>query len=176
VVKRLCLMTIAVIAMWGLKRHYAGATAEDLRWILSPTSQLVGVAAGTDFTFEPGQGYLSRQRLFLIEKSCAGVNFMIAALGMLAFALRSRVDSWAAATRVLAFSIAASYVATVIVNAARITLAMWLAAHPMTVSGLSPSQLHRIEGIVVYFGGLMLLYGLVGRLEGIALCGTLQRR
>ena len=62
-------------------------------------------------------------------------------------------------------SIAASYVAAVMINAVRISIAMWLAAHPLTLSSLTPADIHRLEGIVVYFGGLVLLYELVRRVD-----------
>ncbi len=78
---------------WGLKRHYADARADDLGWILSPTARLVGATPGATFVMQPGEGYFSRERLFLIEKSCAGVNFMIAAFAMLAVALTHRARS-----------------------------------------------------------------------------------
>ena len=41
---------------------------------------------------------------------------------------------------------------------------MWLAAHPPT-SSFSAGDVHRFEGIIVYFGGLVLLYELVRRLD-----------
>ena len=82
----------AVLIAWGLKRHYADARADDLLWILSPTARLVGATTGATFVMQPGEGYFSRERLFLIEKSCAGINFMIAAFAMLVFALVHRAD------------------------------------------------------------------------------------
>jgi exosortase K len=85
--RRVATLAVAAAALFALKRHYSTATVEDLRWILWPTSHLAGLATGTEFEFQAGEGYLSRERLFLIEKSCAGVNFMIAALGMVAFGL-----------------------------------------------------------------------------------------
>jgi hypothetical protein len=33
--------------------------------------------AGVYQVAQPGEGYLSRERFFLIEKACAGINFMI---------------------------------------------------------------------------------------------------
>jgi hypothetical protein len=51
------------------------------------------------------------------------------------------------------------------VNTVRITVAMWLAAHPATLSSFSAADVHRIEGITVYFAGLVLLYELVQRLD-----------
>jgi exosortase K len=85
--RRAVSLAAVVLAMWGLKRHYADAEVEDLRWILWPTARLVAAATGSPVELEPGAGYLSRRHLFLIEKSCAGVNFMIAALGLTGIAL-----------------------------------------------------------------------------------------
>jgi exosortase K len=162
---KLCVLAVAVLIVWGLKRHYADARADDLGWILSPTARLVGVMTGTTFTLQPGEGYFARDHLFLIEKSCAGINFMIAAFGMLMLALLHRVGSGMAAVRVLLASLLASYSGAVLVNAVRIAIAMWLAAHPAVLSTFSAADVHRFEGITVYFGGLVLLYELVQRLD-----------
>ena len=158
----------AALIAWSLKRHYAEARADDLLWMLTPTAWLAGIAAGATFAFEPGEGYLSRERLFLIEKSCAGINFMVAAFGMLVFALVHHVKAGLSAARVLGMSLVGSYVAAVVVNATRVAIAMWLAAHPVPMSTLSADGVHRIEGIAVYFGGLVLLYELVQALDPAA--------
>jgi exosortase K len=162
---RLAFATIAILMAWGLKRHYADARADDLAWILSPTARLVSATTGETFVMQPGEGYFSRERLFLIEKSCAGVNFMIAAFAMLILALFHRVESRVEAMRVLGASLLASYAAAVLVNAVRITVAMWLAAHQAALSTFSAADVHRVEGITVYFAGLVLLYELVQRLD-----------
>jgi exosortase K len=159
---------VAALVVWGLKRHYADASADALWWILQPTAALVGVVSGATFTVAPGEGYLSHERLFLIEKSCAGINFMIAAFVMVVLALIGRVRSQASGLSVLAAALAVSYGGAVLVNTVRITVAMWLASHPVPVSGLTAAEVHRIEGIAVYFAGLVLLYELVRRLELVA--------
>jgi exosortase K len=163
-VKTITVAAAALIA-WGLKRHYADAGAGDLLWILTPTAQLVGLVTGTTFTLQPEEGYFSRDRLFLIEKSCAGINFMIAAFGMLVFARFRRVESVALGAQVLGMSLLASYSAAVAVNTARIAIAMWLAVHPAAWPSAGAADIHRIEGVVVYFGGLVLLYELAQRLD-----------
>ena len=163
---KLFVVAVAVLIAWGLKRHYADARADDLGWILRPTAGLVGIVTSTAFTLQPGEGYLSRDRLFLIEKSCAGINFMIAAFGMLILALVHRVGSGMSAARVLVMSLLASYAAAVTVNTVRIAIAMWLAEHSAALSAFSHADVHRLEGIAVYFGGLVLLYELVHRLDG----------
>ena len=163
VTARVVVIIVALAAMWGLKRHYADSSADDLRWILYPTTRVVSVMTGGAFVMEPGSGYLSRERLFLIEKSCAGINFMIAAFGMLTFASLWRVASYASGLRVLLVSLAASYVAAVVINAVRIAIAIWLADQPAAIAGMSAAEIHRVEGIAVYFGGLAVVYELGSR-------------
>jgi len=160
---RLAVVALAVGIALGLKRHYADARAEDLVWILGPTSRLAGAMSDVRFVFQPGEGYFSREHLFLIAKACAGVNFMVAAFGMVTVTLLHRARSLATAAGVLGTSLLASYGAAVVVNAVRIVAALWLATHP--VSMLSAADVHRLEGIVVYFGGLVLLYVIVRRLD-----------
>jgi exosortase K len=162
---KLLALTVAVVIAWGLKRHYAVARVDDLAWILSPTARLVAVMTGSTFVLQPEEGYFSRDRLFLIEKSCAGINFMVAAFGMLTFALLERVRNGLSMARVLGLSLLASYPAAVMVNAVRIAIAMWLAAHPDALSAFSAADVHRVEGITVYFMGLVVLYELVRRLD-----------
>ncbi|HKB11875.1 MAG TPA: exosortase K [Vicinamibacterales bacterium] len=163
---KLLLLVGGGLAMWRLKRYYADATADDLWWMLAPTASLAGAATRTVFVRAAGEGYLSHDRLFLIEKSCAGINFMIAALGMLMFVSFHRAATWRSAGRVLTVSVLASYAAAIVVNATRISIAMWMAAHPIAPTVLTAEAAHRIEGITVYFCGLVLLYGLARRLDG----------
>jgi exosortase K len=162
---KLLVLAAALLVAWALKRHYADARVDDLLWILTPTTRIVGVVTGAAFTLQPGEGYFSRDHMFLIEKSCAGVNFMIAAFAMLVLALLHRVGSVISVARMLGVSLVAGYSAAVVVNAVRIALAMWLAGHPGTLPAMSAADVHRLEGITVYFGGLVLLYELVQRLD-----------
>ena len=161
---KLVVLALALVIAWALKSHYAAARADDLLWILTPTTRIVGVVTGADFSLQAGEGYFSRERMFLIEKSCAGVNFMIAAFAMLVVALFHRVRSAVSAAGVLGVSLAVGYAAAVVVNAARIAVAMWLAAHPGALF-IGAADVHRLEGITVYFGGLVLLYEVVQRLD-----------
>src|SRR3990170_7760650 len=101
VTAKLCVVFVAAALAWGLKHHYSVADADDLWWVLTPTAALVEAITGAVFTATPGEGYFSRERLFLIEKSCAGINFMVAAFGMLMLALVHRVGSAISAARVL---------------------------------------------------------------------------
>ena len=160
---KFCVVAVTALALWGLKRHYADADVDDLTWILTPTSRLVGAMSGTAFVAVPSEGYVSHERLFVIEKSCAGINFLVAGFGMLVFALFHRVRSVASGVRVLGVSLLASYGAALVANAVRITIAMSLADRQASLSGFSADQVHRLAGIVVYFAGLLLLFEIVPR-------------
>jgi hypothetical protein len=51
-----------------------------------------------------------------------------------------------------------SYAATVIANSFRISIALMLRQTDNTPIWVAPDQLHRLEGIVVYFGFLVILF------------------
>jgi len=144
---------IAILACaFTLKQLYSTASVNELRWILAPTTTLVELVTGASFNFESHAGYLSGDRSFLIAASCAGVNFMIAAFLMLSLIRLWRVNlSWKFIPAALLFA----YIATIIANTVRISTAL---QRPFDISWLSSNQLHRLEGILIYFGFLLLLF------------------
>lgn len=151
-------LAMVAIAAGLLKLYYSAASVNDLGWILWPTARLTEIVTGVQFTFESYAGYMSEDRSFLIAASCSGVNFLIAAFVMLALRLlwvhrRSGV-SWA----LFAAVPVAAYVATIVANTVRITSAMWLNDSRPSWFGLGREELHRLDGILVYFGFLMLLF------------------
>jgi exosortase K len=154
---RLLVIAVLVFAMYGLKRHYAAAPVEMLGWIMAPTAKLVTSVSGLPFELEPGAGYINRDHMFSIAKPCAGINFMVAAIGMLGFLTFSRARSLRSAAAVIAVSLLAAYAVAVLVNAARILFAIELSGYHVTSSFWTAARLHRAEGIVMYFGGLLLL-------------------
>ena len=161
---RIGLLTVLAFGLWGLKRHYATAEVGELAWILKPVASLSAVASGAAFEWEPGAGYLSRERLFVIAKPCAGVNFMLAAWGMVGFLLSERARSWRAGAQLWALSLVMAYIATVFANTLRIVVALWLALHPAASGWWTAARIHRLEGIAVYFGMLVALHLLVQRM------------
>jgi exosortase K len=155
---RIAMLGVVALTIWALKRHYADADVAALRWILKPVADLSALLGGTSFDWEPGSGYLSREKLLVIAKPCAGVNFLLAALGMTGFLLAERADSWRRALRLTLLAAAMAYAATLIANTARIVIAIWLSSHPMTTAFWTAARVHRIEGVVVYFAALVALH------------------
>jgi exosortase K len=160
------LATVLLCAL-ALKFYYSNATADELRWILAPTTALVELLSGRSFAFESYTGYMSSDHRFVIAVPCAGVNFLITAFLMLGLRRlwRERLQgvSWSflPVTAVLAF------VATLIANTTRICVALEIQRRSLEVDGLSGNQLHRLEGIVIYFGFLLLLFIFSERMEGV---------
>jgi hypothetical protein len=51
-----------------------------------------------------------------------------------------------------------AYLATIVANTARITIALLLRQSSVDIGWLNPDQLHRFEGVFIYFGFLLLLF------------------
>jgi exosortase K len=147
---------LVLVCALGLKQYYSTASVNQLRWILAPTTFVVELVTGSQFEFESHAGYMSSDRSFVIAASCAGVNFLITAFLMLSLRKlwRDQENSW---PFIPAFALLA-YLATVVANTVRISTAIRLQQTRIEFGGLDGNQLHRLEGIVIYFGFLMLLY------------------
>jgi exosortase K len=146
-----------------LKLHYSRASAEELRWVLAPTTGLTSFVTQAEFSFHAGEGYLSRELSILISPACAGVNFLIVAFLSLALGFDGHFQGWRARARWLVASAATAYVVALLVNALRITLSVALAHLAARSTGLTFQSVHRLLGVVVYLAALS------------ALCLTVQR-
>ncbi|MGI8919993.1 MAG: exosortase K [Pyrinomonadaceae bacterium] len=141
----------------AIKWYYATANVNQLRWILAPTTWMVEFITGASFEFESYTGYMSSDRTFVIAASCAGVNFLITSFLMLSLRKLWTDRATKVAWRFFAVVAVAAYVATIIANTVRISSALLLRRMPVEI-GLGPDQLHRFEGILIYFGFLLLLF------------------
>jgi exosortase K len=148
----------------SMKFYYSAASVNQLRWILAPTTMLVEFVTGRHFAFESHAGYMSSDHTFLIAASCSGVNFLITAFLMLTIRQLWRQGSkhhQEALWRQWIFLPIAAVVAfatTVVANTVRISIALQMQQTSLKVRWLDAEHLHRLEGIFVYFGFLLLLF------------------
>lgn len=157
----LCVAAIAAV-VFALKAHYSSASAEELRWILAPTSALVGLVVGSDFVFEAGTGWFSQEEMFAIAPVCAGVNFLLAAFLTLSLAAVFRLRRpWMRLCAIPA-SLALATLLTIVVNTIRISIA--LRAPSLGESLATGDALHRTQGITVFFLALCLVYWVTDKL------------
>ena len=149
---------IVLAAAISLKQYYSTASANDLRWILWPTARFTEIITGTHFTFEPYAGYMSADRSFLIASACAGVNFLIAAFIMLSLRTLWNYRTTGIKCRTLFFTAVAAFGITIVANTVRISSALWLNRSRPTLAGLDHNDIHRLDGILIYFGCLLMLF------------------
>lgn len=171
---RVALWVVVLLCAFTLKLYYSTASANQLRWILAPTAALVELVSGTSFEFESHAGYLSRDRSFLIAPSCAGINFLITAFLMLSARKLLKDRSQGNAWKFIPAAALTAYLVTLVANAVRIAIALRLGRLP-ELSGMSPYQLHRVEGIFVYFGFLLLLFVVSERISAGRTSGLLRQ-
>jgi exosortase K len=141
-----------------LKLYYSTASPNQLRWILAPTTVLVELVSDRSFEFESYAGYISNDRTFLIAASCAGVNFLITSFLMLSLRRLWRDRTQDVSWRFVPMAALFAYLATLVANTVRISVALQMQRMRLETNWLSQNQLHRLEGIVVYFGFLLLLF------------------
>ncbi|HXD32220.1 MAG TPA: exosortase K [Pyrinomonadaceae bacterium] len=161
-------LAVVLLCALALKQFYSAASVNELRWILAPTTLAVELVSGSRFAFESYSGYVKSDHTFVIAGSCAGVNFLITAFLLLALGSlwrnRSRRTGW----RFLPIAAGCAYVATIVANTVRITTALQLHGKGLELAGLSPNEFHRLQGIFIYFGFLLLLYLVTERLSNKA--------
>ncbi|MBV8757391.1 MAG: exosortase K [Deltaproteobacteria bacterium] len=160
---------VAALAMAALvviagKEFYRTATAADLRWILAPTAHVASWLGFGHFTFDASLGYVDRDLGFAIAPPCAGLHFALAAFVALVIGWLGAMGSWRATLKHLAAAAALAYLATFVINTVRILIAIRM--HRMDL--VDREELHRLEGIVIYLGGLCALYALARRHHAVA--------
>jgi exosortase K len=151
-------LIVILLCAVGLKFFYSTTSVNQLRWILAPTTALVEVISGQNFQFESYAGYVNSDHSFLIAASCAGVNFLITAFLMLSLGHLWRNRSQRLSWKFVPYAALIAYLVTLVANTVRITTALQLRSMRVESGLLSPGQLHRFEGIFIYFGFLLLLY------------------
>ena len=158
-------LVVVLLCALALKSYYSIATPDELRWILAPTTALVEVLSGRSFEFESYTGYMSSDHTFVIAVPCAGVNFLLTAFLMIGLRRLWRDRFQGVSWRFLPIAALLAYVSTLVANTTRICVALEIQRRGVEVSWLTGNQLHRLEGIVIYFGFLLLLFMLLERMN-----------
>lgn len=150
-------VVLLVIAL-GLKQHYSVATVDDLTWILSPTSKIVSLFTGLEFTRVKGVGYVSSDNFVSIVKACAGVNYFIILFLLLTLPVVAPLNSRRKQLLFIVGVLLISYTITLGVNALRITTAILLFKQEFYTELITVELVHKLDGILIYFGSLLILF------------------
>lgn len=158
VVSQAIFLLAAVLVAFALKWQSRHAVPQDIDWLLGPTACLVQEISGREFVAEQGIGYIDRDLGFVIAPECAGLNFLIAAFLTCVIGFASRSSSVRSRVFFLVVSAAIAFPVTLGANTVRILIAIAIHRRQVTLAWCLPADLHRIDGIVVFFGALCLLH------------------
>lgn len=153
--------TIGIVIAFTLKYYYSKAEAEALDWILAPTVRWVQVLCGITFEKQQGVGYVNHEYQFIIAPVCAGMNFMVIAFSTLIFSFIHRMKTWKSRLLWMGSCLFLVYLYTILVNSLRIIPSVFLPQMDIYSGWITPERIHVIEGTVVYFASLLLLYYVV---------------
>jgi exosortase K len=124
-----------------------GWSSDELRFLLFPVQWLVAVFTGQSSVYIAGEGYQ-----FIIERSCAGVNFLAICWCTLAYLSIQNQQARPIKIKALLWSIPLSYGLCILANTFRILSALVLQRLP----GLHGPNVHEALGVVVYLSVLLL--------------------
>ena len=146
---------VVVVAM-GMKFLHAISATDDLLWLLGPVDFIVRVFVGESSVYIPGEGYYFESAGILIDRSCAGVNFLIITFCTLTtislpFYTKSK-------TRIGLFTgtLPLAYCLTVVTNASRILGALRLLSFKVRFPVIGTSWFHEAQGALFYLTSLLL--------------------
>lgn len=159
---------IAFAAAFIVKTCCGAADSDALTWILAPVSWCVKILGGISFEYVSHVGYVSHAYRFIIAPSCSGVRFLILTFLMLIVSFTHLLQTQKKKVFWFAFSVGFSYLATVIVNAIRITISIYLpillTEKGLLSGALTAQRLHTMIGTAVYFSSLFVIYFLAGKI------------
>jgi len=129
---------------------YQQAVNEQLRFLLTPTVLVSSLFTGLPFIWETDLGYTFLPLKIVIDRSCAGVRFLLLVWGMSVFLFLHHFHTWMAKMgAVVGFSLTA-YCCTILANACRITGAIFLLRLTPHLPLLEKPAVHQAEGILFY--------------------------
>lgn len=150
--KTILLGALLLTGAFALKWWYRTATVEQLGFMLTPVSKLIGGITGSTGSFVHGQGYLFPGLGILIDRSCSGVNFLIIATASFTFLWLRRVDGGCARPILVCTILIGAWVLTVIANTGRILFMIHLERF-----GLHPGPtVHEALGAFFFLASLLL--------------------
>ena len=144
--------SLVLLLALAFKAGYSAAAAEQLQWLLRPLAGLLNATGLFNFMPVAGGEWLDAGHDLIIVKACSGGNFLIAA--WLGWLWRGRTRPFGPMLALGAF--AAAWLTTLLANAARIVLIGYGQDDLAQLTGLSDADSHRLIGIGVYFGALLL--------------------
>ena len=152
---------LTLLIAYGLKYHYSHAGSDDLIWVLRPTAFLTESFSNIHFERETNTGFVNCDHQIIIAPSCAGINFMIIVFCLSAFSGLDKMKGSRYKNLWLGLSLIFAYFYTLLVNTIRIIISIHSYEKGLFQSLLTAENIHRLEGILIYFICLYVFYVLL---------------
>jgi exosortase K len=160
------LLSVVLVSALALKRRFGTASAEELDWLLAPTTFLVELVTGQTFIHEARVGFVSNELPIIIAPACAGLNFFVIAILTLSFGFVPKLASPSRTALWLALCPLLAYAATLLANTVRIASAITLYDVGIRVPMLTAAEAHRALGVVIYLPAAWILFAAAERFLG----------
>lgn len=138
--------------------HNSTLSVDNYQWILQPLTALVSSFSGQSFQYQTGVGWLNQSQSILINQSCAGLNFMLIAYGLLLLLVLPSIKRVAIYGIACLIAVPITYCWGLLANCSRILSAMLLQKTAYTNQIGSENLLHLGVGIAVYLLFLIFYY------------------
>jgi exosortase K len=155
---------VVIACVLVLKRHYAHASAQELRWVLAPSCWLAAQLGRLHFAWDASAGYVSDGARMVVGPPCAGVNFLVVCWLALFFSCHAACPRVRDKLALAAASLGPAYLATVLANGSRIALAARLGHADFHAALASHATVHRLLGVIVYSAALLAVCAAATRL------------
>jgi exosortase K len=160
------LLSVVLVSALALKRRFGTASAEELDWLLAPTTFLVQLVTGQHFIHEARVGFVSEELPIIIAPACAGLNFFVIAILTLSFGIAPKLASPSRTALWLALCPLVAYAATLLANTVRIASAIAMHDVGIRVPMLTAAEAHRALGIAIYLPAAWILFAAAERFLG----------
>jgi len=141
-----------------LKIGFIFANNNDLIFLLKPTNHLIEFFTHSNALYLTESGYFHQRLNIIIDKSCSGFNFWILCYLMLTFLALRFLTHKIYKFLLIPSMLVLAYLMTILVNASRILLAIFIDRLGEQFISDQINWLHQAEGIFVYLFFLIIIY------------------
>ncbi len=150
---------IVLLHLIGLKFLLSLADIDDLQYFLFPTVKLTQLFTGLSFHWVDNEGFYNPSHQILINRACAGTNFLILTLGILLY--KNRGSSFG--IPLIIYLLCATISCAVLVNFCRIYIS--LALMPAFQKwNLLTENMHLFTGGLIYVFSLLIIHSFFPKL------------
>lgn len=140
----------SLIVIVIVKIFYVRADNASLMLVIKPITKIVSIFHGSEFIFENSLGFFSDQLGIAINKSCAGVNFLLIIYCMLSFSYIHKFKTLKGKAIYFIAILPISYFLALLINSFRIIVSITMQRLNFLDGWASTEVIHNITGMLIF--------------------------